>query len=244
NFDWKCGVNGNRANRTAQEKQRCPPNGHFIDYPNGPVDLDAEHALYLAQARGDGAYTYGFPRSNPDRQDNQRKILIALKDKAVSAGVLTNPVAINNLLDALGDNLRTTFEANEIKTLVELSKNVKTENITSFSLENKERPLTTTSCFSGNVCPNAGSYNYSAIQAAITALSTGNKASLEYANIAVLNASGVSGLGQAQADKLTAEKLTVSTVGNAPDALGEKKISFYDMTGKKPETLKKLKQLL
>ena len=245
NFDWKCGVNGNRASRTAQEKQRCPPNGHFIDYPNGPVDLDAEHALYLAQARGDGAYTYGFPRSNPDRQDNQRKILIALKDKAVSAGVLANPVAINDLMDALGNNLRTTFEANEIKTLIELSKSVKSEDIMSFSLENKIKPLATASCFSGNVCPNAGSYNYSAIQGAILALSTGNKASLEFANIAVLNASGTPGLAQTQADKLTAESLIVSEVGNGPESLASQKISFYDQTGgKKPETLKKLKQLL
>jgi len=228
NFDWEC-------------KYQC----YYVKYPNGPVNLDGKHALALARARGDVAPTYGLSRSNPDRQDNQRKILIALKDKAVSAGTLANPVAVNNLLDTLGNNLRTNFEANEIKTLIELGKNVKTEDITSFSLEDKDHPLATAGCFSGNICPNAGSYSYSAIQAAITALSTGNKASLEYANIAVLNASGTPGLAQTQADKITAEKLTVSNVGNAPDALGDKKISFYDMTGgKKPETLKKLKQLL
>jgi LCP family protein required for cell wall assembly len=243
NFDWKCGVGDRKVSR-AEVLRRCPPNGHFIDYPNGPVDLDAEHALYLAQARGDGALTYGFPRSNPDRQDNQRKILIALKDKAVSAGVLANPVAINNLLDALGNNLRTTFEANEIKTLVELSKNIKTEDITSFSLENKEKPLTTAGCFSGNICPNAGHFNYSAIQTAMNALSTGDKASLEYAKIDVLNASGTPGLAQTQADKLREKNLTVVNVGNAPTTLGEKQISFYDMTGKKSATLKKLKEIL
>jgi LCP family protein required for cell wall assembly len=228
NFDWEC-------------KYQC----YYVKYPIGPANLDGKHALALARARGDVAPTYGLSRSNPDRQDNQRKILIALKDKAVSAGTLANPVAVNNLLETLGNNLRTNFAANEIKTLIELGKNVKTEEITSFSLEDADHPLATAGCFSGNICPNAGSFNYTAIQAAMTALSTGNKASLEYAKIAVLNASGVSGLAQTQADKLTASKLTVSTVGNASETLGDKPIAFYDLTaGKKPETVKKLKELL
>lgn len=244
NFDWKCGVGDRRVTR-AEVLRRCPPNGHFIDYPNGPVDLDAEHALYLAQARGDGAATYGFPRSNPDRQDNQRKILIALKDKAVSVGTLANPVAVNNLLDALGNNLRTTFEANEVKTLIRLGGEIKNEDITSFSLEDREKPLATVSCFSGDVCPNAGSFSYGAIQAAITALSTGDKASLEYAKTDVLNASGTPGLAQTKADELRAKNLTVGIVGNAPTSLGDKPIKLYDLTsGKKPATLKKLKELL
>jgi len=227
NFDWECNY-------------KC----YYVKYPNGPVNLDGKHALALARARGDVAPTYGLSRSNPDRQDNQRKILIALKDKASSAGTLANPVAVNSLLDTLGKNLRTNFEANEIKTLIDLGKNIKTGEITSFSLENEIKPLATAGCFSGNICPNAGNYSYAAIQDAIAALSTGNTASLEYARIDVLNASGTPGIAQTQADKITAEKLTVGTVGNAPTALGDKKISFYDMTGKKPETLKKLAQIL
>ncbi len=230
NFDWQCNY-------------KC----HYVKYPNGPVHLDGIHALMLARARGDPTPygTYGLGRSNPDRQDNQRKILIGLKEKAVSGGVLANPVAVNNLLETLGNNLRTNFQANEIKTLIELGKSVKTEDITSFSLENKEKPLATVSCFSGNMCPNAGNFNYSAIHAAMTALSTGDGASLEYAQIDVLNASGVVGLGQTEANKLADKNLKIGTVGNAPDALGAQPVSFYDLSGgKKPATLKKLKELL
>ncbi|HVI69204.1 MAG TPA: LCP family protein [Magnetospirillaceae bacterium] len=230
NFDWQCNY-------------KC----YYVKYPNGPVHLDGIHALMLARARGDPTPygTYGLGRSNPDRQDNQRKILIGLKDKASSAGVLANPVAINNLLETLGNNLRTNFQANEIKTLIELGKNVKTENITSFSLENKDKPLATASCFSGNICPNAGNFNYSAIQAAMTALSTGDVASLEHAKIDVMNASGTPGLAQTEANKLADKNLIIGTVGNAPDALGAQPVSFYDLSGgKKPGTLKKLKELL
>jgi len=228
NFDWMCGY-------------KC----YYVKWPNGPAQLDGVHALALARARGDVAPTYGLSRSNPDREDNQRKILIALKDKAVTAGVLTNPVAVNNLLDALGDNLRTNFDAEEIKTLIDLGKNVKNEDITSFSLENTDRPLATASCFSGDICPNAGSFSYGAIQSAIAALSTGDKASLEFAKIDVLNASGTPGMAQTKADELKAKNLTVSMVGNAPTSLGDKPIKFYDLSGgKKPATLKKLKDLL
>lgn len=228
NFDWACNY-------------KC----YYVKYPNGPVHLDGVHALALARARGDVAPTYGLSRSNPDRQDNQRKILIALKDKAVSAGVLTNPVAVNGLLDTLGNNLRTNFAAEEIKTLLDLGGSIKTESIVSFSLENDTKPLATTSCFSGNICPNAGNFNYNDIHAAVRALSTGNTAALEYAKIAVFNASGTPGLAQAEADKLEGQSLIISTVGNAPTSLGAKPFQFYDMSGgKKPGTLKKLKDLL
>ncbi|HSE61696.1 MAG TPA: LCP family protein [Candidatus Saccharimonadales bacterium] len=233
NFDWDC-PNGN---------QTC----YNVKYPIGPANLDGKHALYLARARGDDPQgrTYGLSRSNPDRQDNQRKILLALKDKASSAGVFTNPLAVNNLLDALGNNLRTTFDTSEIKTLMQLGKDIPSDAIISFSLENKEKPLATASCFSGNICPNAGAGNYSAIQAALKALGTGDKASLEGAKIDVLNASGTAGLAQEQASKLAAENLTVGLVGNAPTSLGSKPITYYDMTGgKKPATLKKLQKLL
>lgn len=230
NFDWLCNY-------------KC----YYVKYPNGPVHLDGVHALLLARARGDKTPypTYGLSRSNPDRQDNQRKILIALKDKAVSGGVLSNPVAVNDLLETLGNNLRTNFEVKELKTLIELGKNVKTESIISFSLEDGEKPLATANCFEGHKCPNAGNFNYSAIQAAMTALSTGNVAALEGAKIEVLNASGVAGLAQTKADKLSDKDLIISKVGNAPDALGTQPVSFYDLSGgKKPATLKKLKELL
>lgn len=233
NFDWDCPKGG----------QTC----YNVKYPIGPANLDGKHALYLARARGDDPLgrTYGLGRSNPDREDNQRKILIALKDKAASAGVLTNPVAVNNLLDALGDNLRTNFDAAEIKTLLELAKNTKNDNITSFTLEDTDHPLATASCFGGDICPNAGPTNFSAIQAAVHALALGNTASLEYAKIDVLNASGTPGSAQTQADKLGNSGFTIRTIGNAPTSLGTKPLAFYDLTGgKKSATLAALKKQL
>ena len=228
NFDWTCNF-------------KC----YLVKYPNGPVKLDGLHALALARARGDVAPTYGLSRSNPDRQDNQRKIILALKDKAVSAGVLTNPLAVNNLLDTLGNNLRTNFDAEEVKTLVDLGKNIKSDAIASVSLEDPENPLATVSCFSGNVCPNKGSFDYSDIQDTINAFAKGNTAVLEHARIDVLNASGVVGMAQTKAEELDTDGFKITKVGNAPSSYGSKPVQFYDLSGgKKPATLKALASIL
>ncbi len=228
NFDWMCNYT-------------C----YYVKYENGPVTLDGVHALALARARGDTSPTYGLSRSNPDREDNQRKILIALKDKAVSAGVLANPVAVNNLLTTLGNNLRTNFAADEIKTLIKLGQNVATENITSFSLEDSDNPLATADCYSGDICPNAGNFDYSDIQAAIYKLSTTDAASKEGATIDVFNASGTTGVAQTQADEITAKNLTVGTVDTISTSYGTEPIMLYDLSGgTMPATLQKLKDLL
>lgn len=213
NFDWKCG--SNYSKRIA----KCPPNGHFIDYPNGEVTIDAEHALYLAQARGDIAPTYGFEQSNFDRERNQQMIIVAIRDKALSAGTLTNVGKVTGLIDALGNNLRTNIEMNEVRTLLDLGQNIKTADIKSIDLYSTENPMFTTGPINGasSVYPKAGVYNYSELQAYLAKQLTSDPVVREGANVTVLNGSGVVGVGQTTADSLTAKKFTIDEVGNAPD---------------------------
>jgi len=226
NFDWRC-------------RYKC----YYVKYPNGPVNLDGDHTLALARARGDVAPTYGFEQSNFDREKYQQKILVALKDKAASAGTLANPVAVNNLLDALGNNVKTNFEADEIKTLVKLGREVNSSNIRSLSLNDAQKPLVDTDC-TPDVCPVAGQFNYTQIHAAVKAFATNDAASLEGALVDVFNASGVAGAGQKKADIVTGAGLNVDEIANAPTSAGTTPIAVYDLSkGKKPATLKKLKTL-
>jgi LCP family protein required for cell wall assembly len=211
NFDWKCGVTGVRVYRSAKEKQICPPSGHYIDYPNGPVQLDAEHALYLAQARGDTPPTYGFEQSNFDREKNQQKIVKAIREKAMSAGVLTDFGRVTGIFDALGNNLRTTFETSEVRTLVSLAKDIQDQDIQSISLIDQEPPL-----MDGSGQPTEGVFKFSAIQAFLKKKLSSDPVVREEAKVAVFNGSGVSGVGQTQADKLEAAGFTISNVSTAP----------------------------
>lgn len=219
NFDWKCGVGDRKVSR-AQVLQRCPPRGHFIDYGPGLQVLDAEHALYLAQARGDSAPTWGLAQSNFDREKNQQKIIKALREKAVSAGVLSDFGKVSNIIDALGNNLRTTFETKEFRTLVSLAQEIKSEDIQSISLNSSENPMMTSGNAGGMsiVRPAAGLYDYSELRAYLRKRLSSDPVVREAASVLVVNASGISGLAQTEADKMEAVNYTVAGVASIPRA--------------------------
>jgi anionic cell wall polymer biosynthesis LytR-Cps2A-Psr (LCP) family protein len=248
NFDWKCGVAVPSLTRTAAQKAKCPPNGHFIDYPNGPATLDAEHALYVAQARGDcvpipgGCMpTYGLSRSNYDRELNQQKIIKAIKEKAVSAGTLTDLGKVNNLIGAIGDNLRTNFDSGEIRTLVSLAKDIPSDQIKSISLIDAT-PTLFTGDGENNVVPVAGMYDYSDIQAYIKKQISADPVVKEAAHVIVLNGSGVAGVAKSEGDKLTPLGMTVDQFANAPAGSYPASI-IYNVTGTKTKTADKLAQI-
>lgn len=234
NFDWQCGT-------WAQRKIKCPPNGHMVDYPNGMVTLDGEHALALARARN-AAGGYGLSGGNFAREQYQQKILIAIKEKAVTAGTLANPVAVSNLIDSFGNNVRTNFETSEIKTLVELAKSIQKSSIRSISLVKEDKPLVTTGNYSGQsiVRPVAGLTNFSQIQSFVQSQLSGETGTSEDATIEVLNASDRSGVASKKQSELAAKGVIVTSIGDAPTTR-DFALRWYDMTGgQMPQTAKKL----
>lgn len=224
NFDWRCNF-------------KC----YLVKYENGVHHLDGEHALYLAQARGDVAPTYGLGNSNFDREKNQQKILIAIKDKAMTTGILTNISAITKLIDALGNNLRTNIQTDEIRTLMDIANNTKSGDVHTLSLVSDEERLVGSGNHYGAsiVMPSAGLYDYSDIQSFIAKNLSSNPIIRESAPIVVLNGSGQSGLGQAKADILTADKFNVALVDNAPEGTYEA-IEIYQIGTDSSATAKKL----
>lgn len=230
NFDWQCNY-------------EC----YLVKHPNGPVKLDGKHALALARARGSTPPTYGFSGGNFSREMYQRKILLAIKEKAVSAGVLANPIRVNNLIEAVGDNVRTNFKTSEIATLVDLARTVKPNEIRTVSLVDEQRPLVTTGNIGGAsiVQPVAGLYEYNQIQAAMDAYAAGNTAYFEFADVAVLNASERAGAAGDKADKLSEAGIDVANVGNAPSSLDTAPVTLYNLSGgENPKTRQKLEKLL
>lgn len=228
NFDWQCGFQCN-----------------LVKWPNGPANLNGEQALALARARN-AAGGYGLGGGNFDREQNQQKILLALKDKASSAGVLANPVKVTGLLDSLGNNVQTNFDAGEIKTLVKLAQEINTDQLKRISLVDENDPLVTTATINGAsiVHPLAGIYDYSEIQSVLKAHLSGDTALLENATIDVLNGSGTVGAAQTKADELEALGYIIDEIGNAP-AGDHKGIVLYDLSeGKKQATRAKLQQQL
>ncbi len=202
NFDWRCSY-------------KC----YLVKYDNGVYHLDGEHALFLSMARGDVAPTYGLGNSNFDREKNQQKIMMALKDKAMTTGTLTNLTAVMKLIDTFGANLRTNIQTAEIRTIAKVASEVKTSDIFMLSLVGVDNSVVKSGNYDGAsvVMPSAGMYDYSEIQNFIKKNVTSDPVIKEAAPIVVLNATGQAGFGQTKADVLTAAGYTISSVGNAPD---------------------------
>lgn len=239
NFDWNCP----KGDRTCKN----------VYYPhNGTYHLNGQQALYLARARGDyGAYSYmnfGLANGDFDRQANQQKIMVALKAKAQTAGVLANPVALSKLLDALGDNVTMGFSAGEVKTLLDFSKKLPANGIQSVSLVSDKNPVVMTDMVAGQsvVVPTSGPYDYSSIINYLTRELSTNPATKEGATVGVYNASSIGGQAGKLQTRLQQLGLDVVAASNADSSdVGSGSYTLYDQSGgAKPLTLQLLEKTL
>lgn len=235
NFDWKCGAT------YYARLQKCPPDGHYIQYPNGPATLDAEHVLYLAMARGDVAPTYGLASSDFDRQQNQQKIILAIRQKALSGGTLADVGKVTKLIDALGNNLRTNFETSEVRTLLSLAQDIPSSSIKTVDLFKSGHGVLGTGPINGQsvVVPYGGTFNYSSIRAYVKQQLSSDPMVQEQAHVMVLNGSGATGVAQNYADQLTGLGMSVDSVGNAPTGTYAAN-QVYEIGTGKPKSAEKL----
>lgn len=237
NFDWDC------------------PHGPYtcknVYYPHdGTYHLNGKQALFLARARADGGrFSYkdfGLAQGDFDRQQNQQKIMTALRHKATSAGTLTNPVKLTDLLSALGDNITTDLEGGNYKTLIEYSKKMPAKNaMTSIDLVKPGESVVQNQSVDGAsaVVATSGLLNYDSIINYLAKKLSTNPAVAEGATIAIYNASGTPGVASTLETTLSEQGLDVTGTGNAAssDAAGNHYTIYDQSGGKKNGTIKYLK---
>lgn len=140
----------------------------LVKLSNGTHHLNGQQALNLARARGDSYASYGYAQSDFTRTANQRLMLAALKEKAISAGVVTNPIKLGSLMDALGNNVQTDFLTSEVRRLVNIVQDIPGDSITSVSLNDADGKnlLASYRTFNGQsaLIPAAGIDDYTDIQ--------------------------------------------------------------------------------
>lgn len=221
-------------------------NGPLVKLTNGVHTLNGQQALNLARARGDNYRSYGYARSDFERTKNQRLMLLALKSKAVSAGVLSNPAKLSNLADAIGGNVKTDFNLSEVRRLYDVTKDINTNGIASLSLNeaNGKNLLAnyTTPRGESALIPAAGKDDFSDIQAFLKQLTSSNPLVQEGATVAVLNGANAPGLASTTREKIKAKSISVDAVGNAT-TVTPLSIIIDNSKGYKPATLKALKAL-
>ena len=165
----------------------------------GPQTMNGDRALQYARTR------QGSARGDFDRNENQRKLLVAMRNKATSTGIIANPVKLNNLANAVQKNIRTDLTIDEAKTLFNKTKGLADNNIKSLDLAKPDDPLITTGNIGGQsiVRPVAGLFDYSKIRTYARSNMIDPFLKKEAPTVAIYNGSGRSGLATIVADVMT-----------------------------------------
>lgn len=213
--------------------------------------MDGTTALKYARSR--------YTTSDFDRSERQQKLIAAIKDKALSAGVLSNPKKITDLLSAIGNHFRTDLNASEVKTLVSLVKNISPDQISHQVVDNGESGLLKADTSRGGyyLVPKKG--NFSEIQALVKNIFTDGKTmattegaatetsvqSVKQASgkVELYNGSGVDGQARAMAPKLEKYGIKITTLKTTSEIYEHSVL--YDFTGGKDQaTIKAIKKII
>lgn len=212
-------------------------------YPNGTVTLNGKQALNLARARGEGYGSYGF-NADFTRTENQRLMLLGIREKALKSSTLSNPLKISNLVSAISQNVKTDLQLKEIQTLYSYAKEIDVAKIDSFNINTlkgeDETMLSNYTSPDGQsaLIPAAGVDNYSEIATQIKRTFTASPIAKESAKVVVLNATETVGVARTQAAVLTDKGMNIVAQSNATV---QPTTTLVDVSKNKPNTLAALK---
>lgn len=126
----------------------------YISLPAGSNTLNGQKALLYSRAR--------YSSSDFDRAKRQQQVLVAVKDKALNLGILSNPVKLVAILDSLGAHVRTDAELWEIKEMAEIFRSANTSDIKRKVFDTSEEGLLYQSHSSAGayiLLPDGGNYD-------------------------------------------------------------------------------------
>lgn len=148
--------------------------------PAGIQQMDGTKALLFARSRETS--------SDFARADRQRQLMMALKDKVLNAGTISNPTKIDGLMNAFGDNVYSDLSTQGASRLYSIIKNVNDSKITSVGLGDQGQELLTTDHV-GNISvvrPLAGLDSYDAIHMYVRSVLLDGYLIKERAGVAVI----------------------------------------------------------
>lgn len=197
-----------------------------------PVQLTGIQAVALSRAR------HGTANGDFTRGNSQQKILEGIAQKLVDEGVDWTKAL--NILNILGDNLRSNFSSDNIKAGVNLVSGFNVANIRQVPLVDHTNNIyyMTTGMIDGisYVLPNSPSGSYHDIQEYVKKMFSSNPAAREGAEIAVYNATNAIGVASAERDRLEAEGYSVATVGDAASGDCAEKVCIFALSDAAPAT--------
>jgi LCP family protein required for cell wall assembly len=210
-IDTVDGVDVN-APAEVQETMWIDGRNYRLNVQPGVSHFDGFRALAYSRSR------HTSPRGDFDRSERQRLMLVALKDKILSLGTLSNPLKINQLISDFGDHIETNLSVNEMMRLYDIGKEIPSDKIQSVGLADPPNDYVTTSMIGGQsvVIPKAGVGNYKDIQNFVRNKLRDGYLADENATVMVLNGTNVPGLAGRTADELKSFGYNMLPAADAP----------------------------
>ncbi len=198
----------------------------------GSQTINGKTALRYARSR----HAAGSEGSDFSRARRQQKLLAAIKDKALSVGVLGNPKKITQLIGILGDHVKTDITLPEIERFMQIWKEIDNSKILTKVLDNGvDGPLISQSGDGRGyiLLPRTG--DFSEVQEIAHSVFIDPYLRQEKASISFVNSSGSAATGKSVIRQLTSYGYTVTD--NTPkDPVKASKTQLTDLSGKKPFT--------
>jgi LCP family protein required for cell wall assembly len=230
----------------------CETGNKYCPYvqPAGLIHMSGLQALRYSRCRhndpgiGNCGNDYG-------RAARQQEVITALRQKALSAGTLTNPIKLNGLINAIGGHVKTDLQLGELNKLAAMAKDINPAKVVNKVLDDAPDSFLVGGT---NIIPAAGYiyvpkagiavanyFDYSDIQDFIKNIFVDHYITDENARLEIQNGSGIIGLATRITQSLKSAHYNVMSPVNAPNITT--KTVIYDYTnGKKPYTINYLEE--
>lgn len=215
--------------------------------PYYPCDRGADYCLFSLHAgpqhmTGTIALRYARSRetsSDFDRAARQQKVLVALREKALTLQTLSNPVKVSGLIDSVGNHVVTDLQPNELQRLAGMVKDIDTTKIIQKVLDTSPAGLLVDGNIGGGYVelPRAGAGNYEDLREFVHSIFVDHYITTENAAIQIQNGTTRSGLATAVAKMLKGYNYNITGAVSA-DNQNYPNTIIYDYTGgQKPYTI-------
>jgi len=223
--DYKYPILGNEA---APWEQRF----EYLHIEKGEQIMNGQTTLKYVRSR----HAYGIEGSDFARSRRQQKVLEAVKEKVMSLNVLFKPSMISKIISDINENYSTNLKIWEIVKLWGLTKDIKTENITSRVLDNSPSGLLV------DIIGEDGAYilsprsgDFAEIKYLVNNIFTDapatdkEKVKEEKATVEIRNGTWINGLANQAALDLEKYGFNIVRIGNTSQQNFEKSV-IYDLT--------------
>jgi len=188
---------------------------YTLDVKKGQQHFNGQRALAYSRTRH---CLYGCNRGDFDRSERQRQVIVALKDKVLTAGTFGNPVRLAQLFDTFGSHIKTNLSVDDLMRLYAIAGEIDSTKLESVGLSDPPNNFLTTGMLDGLsvVLPTAGANNYQEIHHFLRNKFKDGFIRKEDPALLVLNGTTTPGLADVQRKVLRSYGYRVVGTGDAP----------------------------